>query len=62
MGTETQPVWCLSACPLLQLEVTILQMLFDHFQESDYEHWATTGILILHFQVPAIYNSNMVAM
>lgn len=36
-------------------------MLFDHFQESDYEHWATTGT-ILDFQVPVIYNSNMVAM
>lgn len=49
-------------CPLLQLQASILQMLFDHFQESDYDHWATTGLLILDFQVPVIYNSNTMDM
>lgn len=37
-------------------------MLFDHFQESDYENWATIGLLISDFEVPVTYNSNMVDM
>jgi hypothetical protein len=50
------------ACPLLQIQALILQMLFDHFQESDYENWATIGLLISDFEVPVTYNSNMVDM